>query len=123
MLNKRYERKYGTIWPKQRVQLSFTPPQREPSRFRRTGTPYPRSVPSSSSSHPMIIQYSPTASDFIKQSLSPSTYPIRSQQQTILHNVYKEIAKRHQEEFSSPEQEYYSPTLGSRGNPIEILDD
>ena len=71
----------------------------------------------------MVIRYSPTASDFIKQSLSPTTYPIQSQQQTILHNVYEEIARRHQEERSSPEQEYYSPTLGSRGNPIEILDD
>ena len=71
----------------------------------------------------MITQYSLTASDFIKRSLSPTTYPIQSQQQTILHNVYEEIARRHQEEYSSPEQEYYSPTLGSRGNPIEILDD
>ena len=123
LLNKGYERKYGTIWPKRRVQLSFTPPQREPSRFRQTGTPYPQSVSSSSSPRPMIIQYSPTTSDFIKRSPSPSTYPIRSQQQTILHNVYEEIARWHQEEFSSPEQEYYSPTLGSRGNPIEILDD
>ena len=33
LLDKGYERKYGTIWPKRRVQLSFTPPQPSSSRI------------------------------------------------------------------------------------------
>ena len=138
LLNQDYKRNRGTIHRQRQVCFTPVTASKSPSPILQPPTPYPASISSSSSPRPVILHYSPTASQYSPPVsrygtppesltlipeilfLNPDIVPIQETQEELEQQIERQIKSLR---TIRVDWLNYQGGIGSRFNPIIIEDD